>query len=413
MKGKQLVVILILLAVVGGAGIFWYNRTTESWKTASGPAGNKKLVDFPINDIAQVTIKDRGAETNVVRAEDGWKVKERHNYPADFEAISSLLRKLWELRPVQEVEAGPSQFARLELNMPEQGTTNSGVLIQLKDGQGKQVAGMLLGKNYLRQADVPMAPNGIPAGRYIKPEDGSNRVVLVSDTFSEVEAKPEHWLDRTFFKIENPKSISLSSPTPDLNWTVARNAASDGWTLRDSKPGEQFDAAKFSSVTASLASPALADVLAADTSAAETGLDQPTTVAVETFDNFAYTIRFGKPMADKYPLTVAVTAQLPKERVPASDEKPEDKARLDQEFQAKQKQLSEKLAAEQKLNNQIFLVAKTTLDQVAKPRSALMADKPSPSPAPSVSPGTKSPAPAQSPTRNTRAGRSPAKPKGQ
>ena len=48
-------------------------------------------------------------------------------------------------------------------------------------------------------------------------------------------------------------------------------------------------------------------------------------------------------------MVVAVTAQLPKERTPGKDEKPEDKARLDKEFKDKQKKLEDKLSQEQSL----------------------------------------------------------------
>jgi hypothetical protein len=106
-----------------------------------------------------------------------------------------------------------------------------------------------------------------------------------------------------------------------------------------------------------------------------------------------------------------VTAQLPKERTPGKDEKPEDKARLDQEFQTKQKQLTDKLAQEQKLNGHIYLLAKTTIDQLVKPRSALMADKASPTASPSPTGAAKPAEPLQQPAHGGRPNRSPAKPR--
>ena len=417
MRGRQLIIILILLVGIGGTGVFLYNRSAQSWKNSSSTAGGKKLIDFPINDVAQVTIKGRGGEVNLVRASDGWKVKERADYPANFETIGGLLRRLWELRPLQEVEVGPSQFGRLELSPPGSEAT-TGTLLELKDAQGKRLAAMLLGKKYLKQTDVPSSQMGFPAGRYIKTEDGSNRVVLVSDTFNEVEPKPEGWLKREFFRIENPKTISLASSTADMNWNVARDTASDPWTLRDAKPGEQFDPGKFASIPGALANPMFADVLPNSTGSAETGLDQPSTLTAETSDNFSYVVRIGKQMGDNFPAAVTVTAQLPKERMPGKDEKPEDKARLDQEFQTKQKQLTNKLAQEEKLNGHIYLLAKTTIDQPLKPRSALMADKPTPTASPIATAAARPPAPPQPSGRGPRPNRSlspaasPAKPRG-
>src|SRR5436309_10634607 len=96
-------------------------------------------------------------------------------------------------------------------------------------------------------------------------------------------------------------------------------------------------------------------------------------------------LRIGNAMGENYPVLVSVKAELPKERIPVKDEKPEDKTRLDQEFQARQKQLTDKLAKEQKLENRPYLMAKATLDQLLKDRSALMAEK-KPTPSPGASP---------------------------
>jgi hypothetical protein len=121
---------------------------------------------------------------------------------------------------------------------------------------------------------------------------------------------------------------------------------------------------------------------------AETGLDKPSTVHIETFDNFSYELRIGKLTGENYPALVSVKAELPKERTAGKDEKPEDKTKLDQEFETKQKQLTDKLAKEQKLPARPYLIAKATIEQLLKDRTALMADKkPSPSPTSMSPPG--------------------------
>src|SRR6185436_9393016 len=141
-----------------------------------------------------------------------------------------------------------------------------------------------------------------------------------------------------------------------------------------------------------------ADVLSPDAPAGETGLDKPSTVRIETFDNFSYELRIGKLTGENYPVLVSVKAELPKERTPAADEKPEDKAKLDQEFQTKQKQLTEKLANEQKLPTRPYLIAKATIDQMLKDRASLMAEKkPTPSPSAPSPPGAQGAPPGKSP----------------
>jgi Domain of unknown function (DUF4340) len=383
MKGKQLALVLVLLVALGGIALFLNQRNSASWSsTATATSG--KVLDFQLNDVSQVTIKEGGTELNLARKDDAWRVKERADYPADFDKVGALIRKLWELRPVQDVNVGPSQLARLQLTEPAPGS-NNGTLLDLKGGGDKRLAALLLGKKYLKNQDQPASEGGgFAVGRYVMGEDGSHRVFLVSDTFDEIQMKPETWLSHDFIKIENPKLIAVTGTTPAINWKIVRDAATSPWKLTDPKPGEELDNAKAAGVASMFSYGSFADVLPSDAPVAETGLDKPSTVHIETFDNFSYELRIGKLTGENYPVLVSVKAELPKERVPAADEKPEDKAKLDQEFQTKQKQFTDKLAKEQKLPTRPYLIAKATIDQVLKDRASL---KPSPSPSPaSLSP---------------------------
>ena len=134
------------------------------------------------------------------------------------------------------------------------------------------------------------------------------------------------------------------------SWKVTRETetASD-WKLADAKPDEKLDSSKTSSFSYALSSPSFNDVLPADTKPEQTGLDKPTVITLDTFDNFTYTLKLGQKTNDNLPMVVAVTAQIPKERTPGKDEKPEDKTRLDKEFKDKQKKLEDKLTQEQSL----------------------------------------------------------------
>src|SRR5205823_4779309 len=333
-----------------------------------------KILNFQLNDMSKVTIKESGAELNLAKIEETWRVRERVDYPADFSKVSSLLRKLWELRPVQDVKVGPSQLGRLQLTEPGQGSGN-GTLIDLKGAGNKRLAALLLGKKDLKNPDQPASEGGgIAVGRYVMGQDGSNRAYLVSDTFDEIQTKPEQWLNRDFIKAENPKSIAVTGTAPGVNWKLVRDTATAPWKLADAKPGEELDNAKASGVASIFTYGGFADVLSPDAPVAETGLDKSSTVRIETFDNFSYELRIGKLMGENYPVLVSVKAELPKERTPAADEKPEDKTKLDQEFQTKQKQLTDKLATEQKLQPRPYLIAKATIEQMLKDRASLMAE---------------------------------------
>ena len=59
MNRNQLLILLVLVVVLGGAGIMLHNRQKSSWEGANPAAGKKVLGDFPINDVAHIEIKSR------------------------------------------------------------------------------------------------------------------------------------------------------------------------------------------------------------------------------------------------------------------------------------------------------------------------------------------------------------------
>lgn len=385
MKGKQLAILLILVVVLGGAWFFKSKQNTASWSDKSTGAGGK-VVEFPINDVARLVIKTADGELNLVKKDDVWTVKERADYPANFEGIGTLLRKLWELKTVQEVKVGPSQFARLELD------EKTATVVTFQDKDGKAIGGVLLGKQHMRESDgesaFPGAPSGFAVGRYVKSASDA-KVSLVSETLDEVQAKPENWIAKDFLKIEGPKSIAVVGPQ---TWSVTRENASAEWKLADAKPDEKLDTAKASPLSSVWSGPSFTDVKAPDAK-----LEDPkTTATIETFDGFRYELTIGKPDGDNYPVLVKVTGNFPKERTPGKDEKPEDKTKLDGEFAVKLKGLEEKLAKEKKFEGRAFVVAKHVVDPLLKERTALLPDKPAepatpPAPAPGAAPSPVAP----------------------
>lgn len=392
MKGKHLVLLLLIVAAIGGACYYFHIGFGDSWSASGGGSAGAKVLNIPINDISQIRVKASDGEVNLVKKDDIWTVQERANYSANFEQISGLLRKLWDLKTVQEVEVGPSQYARLDLVEPGKGA-GSGTLLEFKDKDGKSLGALLLGKKYMKKGNDSFDMGGFPAGRYILPLTGAPHVSLVSESLEEVNVKPENWLKRDFIKVENVKSITLAGTTDPQHWKIVRENVTADWKMDAAKEDEKLDSIKVSPVANAFANLNFVDVLAPDAKPAETGLDQAATVTIETFDNFTYSIKIGKLTGDNYPMMVEVSAIIAKERTAGKDEKPEDKTKLDEEFKKSAAKLEEKLAAEKKYGDRPHLVPKYSVEQVLKDRSALLVEK-KPEPAAPANPAPASPVPA-------------------
>lgn len=376
MNRKQFLILIILGLAVGGLGIYLANRQKASYESSSSPGGGEQRVikDFPLNDVTQIRILQGTNEVNLVRG-DVWTVKERWDYPANFTEVHNLLTKIWELKPVQEVEVGPSQYGRLELVSPaENKGTNSATLIEFKDGKGTR--SILLGKKHMKESPgggMGMG-GGFPVGRYVLAPD-SKKVWLVSEPFSNVEPKPEHWINKDFFKVEKVKSVAVTSPNPTNTWSLSRESEAGEWKMADLKEGEKFEASKASSLNYALSSPNFNDVASPQAKPEEIGFDNPTVAKLETFDGFTYTVTIGATNEENIYLKTDVAANLQKERTPGKDEKPEDKEKLDKEFKDKLTKLEEKLKNEERFEKWSYLVSKWTADTLLKPRTDFFAEK--------------------------------------
>ncbi len=376
MNRKQLTLILVAFVVLGGLGLWLRNRDVAAYKTTSGQMGQKVLGDFDVNAVARLVIKQGTNRLDLVKKDDRWVVSERADYPANFSEVGDTLRKLWELKIAQSVPGplGASALDRLELSL--EATNHPATLVELQDKDGKPLRSLLLGKQSRSQPTAPSqfgGEEGFPDGRYVMVAgQAANGASLVSESFTSLEPKPETWLSKDFFKVEKVKSISVTFPEATNSWKLARASETNDWVLADAKPEEKLDSSKISGLPTALSYPSFEDVVV-NPNLAELGLDNPTVAELETTDGFTYTIKAGKKGAeDKYYLTVAVTADFPKERTAGKDEKPEDKAKLDKEFKEKTDKLEEKFKTEKALEGRVFAVSKWTLDSLLKHRADLL-----------------------------------------
>ncbi len=379
MNRKQFQILVALGVVLGGAGLFVLRSQRDSYRVSDATTAQKVLPNFPLNEIERVRIKQSSGEVHLKKTDELWRVEERSGYAANFSEVSDLLRKVWELKPVREEKVGESQLGRLQLLPPDKGT-NSATLVEFQDKAGKVLQTVFLGKNYTRNSgDSSPMGGGNAVGRYLLiPEPKPAKVFLVGETFSNLETKPETWLNKDFIKIEKIKSVSVTS-TNGASWTLMRDKEGGELKLADAKESEVLDQAKAGGAGNVLGFPSFNDVSPADAKPEETGLNHPTIAKISTFENFVYTVKIGHSSGgEDLSLSLALEATLPKERVPAPDEKPEDKEKLDKEFKDGLAKLETKLKTEKSLEKWVFHVPKYVVDPLLKERKDFFADKKDP-----------------------------------
>jgi Domain of unknown function (DUF4340) len=385
MKKNQFLILIVLGLLVGGLGLRMYNKQKQTFSASGFSSGQKVLENFPLNEVAQIHLKQNEASLTVERSGDTWAVKERWGYPANFTEISDFLRKLWELKPVQDVEVGPSQYGRLELNTGEGTSTNSGTLVEFKDGKGTALKSVVFGKKFMKESagGGPMGGGGeYPVGRYVMVPGNPAKVWLVNETFANVEPKADQWISKDFIKVEKVKSVSVDRPGETNDWSIARETESGEWKMAGLAESEKFENSKASSLNYALSSPSFNDIAAPELTPEQTGFKEPTIAKLETFEGFVYTINIGSQTnSENYYLQARVDGKFPTERTAVAEEKPEDKEKLDKEFKEKTEKLQEKLKKEQAFGKWTYLVSKWTVDALLKERKDFMAEKKAEEPA--------------------------------
>ena len=92
MNRKQLLTLLVLVAVIGGAGLLVNKQRQGDWQKSSTGGGQKLAGALDVNAVATVSIKSSAGELNLTKQGEAWVVKERGDYAANFSTIADLIR---------------------------------------------------------------------------------------------------------------------------------------------------------------------------------------------------------------------------------------------------------------------------------------------------------------------------------
>lgn len=385
MTKKQLFLIFGAALILVIAGLLVGTQRRAAWQGREG-GGEVLLPSFPVNDVYGLEITGKSGTVKLERKDDGWHVAERFGYPVGYSTLKDFMVKIAELKAVQSVKVGPSQYGRLQLEEPGKGES-SGTRVVFYGKDGKALQTIVFGKEHLRKSDEEssnpmmgmMGGGSWPDGRYLLlPE--SNRVVLVNDSFSSVDPDPTRWLDKEFFKISDLKEARLTEGDQEL-WAVSRDSKTADLKLAGEIPeGKEVDTSRLSSIKTAFSWASFTDVADPAAKPEDTGMDKPRVFTATDFDGFRYTVRIGKETSDsKVHLQVEAAYEGPTERTPEADEKPEDKQKKDEEFAKKLKENRDKAEEiNRRTRGWTYLVSKYTVDSVLKKRDELLKDKPKP-----------------------------------
>lgn len=197
MKIKTFVILVIIALVLslGGYMLIHFQKGRPSERLM----GRLLFKEFPAGRIAMVTIQGPKDSVILKKLENQWVVQSRLNYPADFNKLSDLVRKLKEAKIGRVFESNEGSLKRLALIEPakeENEGEERGLRITFSDEKEKEIKNLLFGKS--RETGDP---RGASEGQYLMLQ-GDTKIYLVDKDFSTLEAISLEWLEKKLVDVQ-------------------------------------------------------------------------------------------------------------------------------------------------------------------------------------------------------------------
>jgi hypothetical protein len=348
MNRRIALVLVALLAVLGGAAIVFYQQERGRQAGNVATLGQPVLKELNAAAVTSIRLVEPKATLTVQRQEDRWVIAERGNFPADVGKVREFVVQALSLKVGQSEPIGDKDRARLNLD-------DSGTRVEFGGAEGKPLATLIVGKKYFKR-DVEDPAKARADGRFVALPADPKMVYIVSDPLTQATARSSDWIDRRSFQVEKVKTLEVRYPDGG-GWRIERNGDNADWRLAGLRPGEKLDVTKANAASYSLSLLELADVAPKD--AQDTGLDKPTTIEATTLDGLAYSIKVGKQQGDSYYVSFASSGK------PAKDEKEAERIT----------KLEERLPREKLLSDYVLLIAKSKLEDTLKKRAEMLEQK--------------------------------------
>ena len=273
------------LAVIAAVLIIVAVFMAEQQEPGAPPANRPVFPELKavINDVTELSMATQSGAITLHRQEDTWRVKEKHDYPADLGTVRETLIGLAELTTLEPKTRKPELYEKLGLQDVEaEGSLSTG--ITLKDATGNTVVAAIIGN------DRPAQRKGGYKELFIR-KAGDPQTWLAEGRLM-VEKNPGKWLDKELVQIETKRVRRLTVTHPDRTRLVVEKArpADLNYQMADLPEGLEIESQfTVNNIVSTVTSLSLDDVKPRS----EVPFDgQPVVTAVfETFDGLQGTVQ--------------------------------------------------------------------------------------------------------------------------
>jgi len=303
MKPKTLVILLVILAVLAGAGaLLIHSRDTGS---SSEEMGVTLLEKLPVNDIASVVIETPSSVVSLKKGETIWVVEERFGYPADFAKLSEVVRTLKDAKVGRKFDASDEILKRLSMKSPDADAPKEekGTRVRMTDAKGNSLLDMVLGKTRARDPE-----KGPPDGQYVRVGDVP-QICLIDKILSGFEAGPAEWLEKSPVKVDAAEIQKITCKGPgetSVRYAFERPSKGKDFELIEPSTQSTIKKSSLNRLSNALSSLKIADVEPSSASPEASGKDASVRVDYALFDGRVYQVYTGKACSAEVPCRIRI-----------------------------------------------------------------------------------------------------------
>lgn len=286
MKMKTLAVLLVILALLAGAGVLVVRLKTS--KPTEGGLGSPLFKELPVNEILAIDIKGHDKSVSLIKNAQRWVVKNRFDYPADFSKITDLVRKLKEAKIGRKFESSEETTKRLSLKDPENpdGAENEkGTRLNFTGENEASIASILLGKTRMSGGE-----RNFPDGQYLR-LGKETQVYLIDKHFSNLKNEPSEWLEKSLLQVkgeEIQKIRSLETVGEKLRYLLERPEKGKELELKDLPSDAKVQKSSLGRLERALSSLRMEDIVDPSASPDSIGMEVPTRIEYHLFNGMIY-----------------------------------------------------------------------------------------------------------------------------
>ena len=292
MKPKTLIILVLIAGALGALSYMLFGRSGADNETR--PLGRRLFARLPVNAVASIRITSADEQVGLAKGQTVWEVGSRFGYPADYDKIRALIKKIRDLKIGRSFGVSDAVRTRQSLYPPEREdlpADQRGIRVVLADARRQPLADVILGKD--RQ--------GVSGGHYVLPADGET-VYLVDKSFKFIDRSPTDWLEADLLDVA-PDAVSrvicLDPIDRRVIYSIGRRAPGESPLLENPPPGGRVSQNEIDRVVEALSAFDIEDVADPALDDALTGIGKLPYFEYHLFDGTVFRVYPGRVLAGR------------------------------------------------------------------------------------------------------------------